>query len=200
MVLARSRTCLHSPNPGQHGHKPEVRAPAFPDRTHPEQTVRVEVQDPSLLPLTHAKVGPRGGSLLRHSSPVPFSSSSCCSRGGHQSCISRASCSPGAGHSLAGVCLLPPICLPVALPGPPSCVQGSRAAPVSARPVRGWHPRPPCASSSSSSSSRAGLPRPCRSPRHSPPLSRESSSSFYQGSGGARWPLAAGMGGPGRPH
>lgn len=25
--------------PGQHGHIPEVRAPVFPDSTHPEQTV-----------------------------------------------------------------------------------------------------------------------------------------------------------------
>lgn len=152
------------------------------------------------LPLTHAKVGPLGGSLLRHSSPVPFSSSSCCSRGGHQSCISRASCSPGAGHSLAGVRLLlrsvrrrsawPSFLCPGLQGGPGvrlSCEGVASTSPVCFLSL------PFLLFPGGAAKASVGLRDTV------PPFTRASSSSFYQGSG-ACWPLGSWYGGPGRPH
>lgn len=148
--------------------------------------------------LTHAEVGgPGGGRLLRQGPQLPASSSSCGSRGGRRSCIPRASRSP------AAVRPLPPVCPPAAPPDPPSYARASRVAPACAPPAERRHPCPPCASSSSSSSSwetLEGPPQPCRPLSPGPgSLPRGSSSSSYRDPGGARWPLAAGVRGPGSP-
>lgn len=147
--------------------------------------------------LTCAKVGPGGGGLRYLGPPPPSSSSSGCSHGGRLSRSSLASRSPGAGRSAAAG-LLPPVCALAALPGPPACAQGPRAAAASCPPAGSRRPRPPCASSSSSSSSPEGpLLLPVSLSPAPGSLPRGSFSSSYRGCVGPRWPPAAGVEGTG---